>query len=156
MTRTNSPKSHTGSATTPADSARLRLIDAVVRPSFERCCAAEPSFFDDFYFNLSDRLPVVGSMFAHVNMDQQNRLIRDGIANLIAFAAGDSRAKGELNRLSISHSRNGLGIAPDFYPHWVNSLMETVRQHDVEATDETETAWRDVLTDGIALMTSGY
>lgn len=140
----------------PSVSDRQRLIEDVVRPAFGRCCVSETEFFDDFYANLSDRLPLVGSLFARVDMKQQNNLIRDGVANLIAFAGGDSKAEHELNRLAKSHSRSGLRIAPDFYPHWVDALMETVRQHDSEATDDTQAAWREVLSDGIELMIAGY
>lgn len=147
----------TSSTNVSSPSAELRqLIKEVVRPGFRRCCEAEPEFFDDFYFNLSDRLPIVGSMFAQVDMEQQNQLIRDGIADLIDYAIGSSRAAAELKRLADSHSRSGLGIAPEFYPHWVDSLMETIRKHDPEADDVSEAVWRQVLADGITLMISGY
>lgn len=135
---------------------RRHLINDVVRPSFARLCAAGSEVFDDFYFNFGNLMPEVGSMFAHVDMEQQNQLIRDGIADLINFADGDSAAETEMQRLSKSHSRSGLGIAPQFYPHWVDALMKTVRRHDAEATDDTEAAWREVLADGVSLMMAGY
>lgn len=135
---------------------RRALIETVVRPSFDRFCAVGTEVFDDFYFGLGNRIPAVGSMFASVDMEQQNQLIRDGIAGLINFADGSSKAKAELQRLSKSHSRSGLGIAPEHYPLWIDSLMEVVRKHDDQATDDTEAAWRDVLSDGIDLMIAGY
>ena len=135
---------------------RRALIDSVVRPSFERFCAVGMDAFDDFYFGLGNRIPAVGSMFASVDMEQQNQLIRDGIADLINFAYGSSKAEAELQRLAKSHSRSGLGIAPEHYPLWINSLMEVVRKHDDQATDDTEAAWREILSDGIDLMIAGY
>lgn len=135
---------------------RRALIETVVRPSFDRFCAVGTEVFDDFYFGLGNRIPAVGSMFASVDMEQQNQLIRDGIADLINFADGSSNAKAELQRLSKSHSRSGLGIAPEHYPLWIDSLMEAVRKHDDQATDDTEAAWREILSDGIDLMITGY
>jgi hemoglobin-like flavoprotein len=135
---------------------RRALIESVVRPSFERFCAAGTEVFDDFYFGLANRIPAVGSMFAAVDMEQQNQLIRDGIADLIDFADGSSKAEAELQRLAKSHSRSGLRIAPEYYPLWIDALMEVVRKHDDQATDETEAAWRKVLSHGIDLMIAGY
>lgn len=141
--------------TKTSEAERRRLIDEVVRPGFKRFCAGGVEVFDDFYCELSDRLPVVGSMFAQVDMEQQNQLIRDGIADLIAFADGNQEAKTELQRLSKSHSRSGLGVPPEFYPHWVDALMKTIRKHDAQTTDETEAAWREVLSPGVAMMIEG-
>lgn len=135
---------------------RRALIESVVRPSFERFCAVGTEVIDDFYFGLANRIPAVGSIFATVDMEQQNQLIRDGIADLIKFANGNSKAEAELHRLAKSHSRSGLGIGPEYYPHWIDALMEVVRKHDDQATDETEAAWREILSDGIALMIAGY
>jgi hemoglobin-like flavoprotein len=135
---------------------RRALIESVVRPSFKRFCAVGTEAFDDFYFGLGNRLPVVGSMFASVDMEQQNKLIQDGIAGLINFADGSVEAAAELQRLAKSHSRSGLRIAPEYYPHWIDALMEVVRKHDHRATDETEAAWREILSDGIGLLVAGY
>ncbi|NQV26027.1 MAG: globin [Rhodopirellula sp.] len=132
------------------------LIEDVVRPSFNRCCADSSEFFDDFYFRLGNRLPDVGALFAQVDMEKQNELIREGIADLIAYASGDSNAEAELRRLAKSHSRSGLGVAPEYYPHWIDSLMKTMREYDPDATDDTEVAWRRVLASGIELMIAGY
>jgi len=135
---------------------RHSLIESVVRPSFERFCAADTEVFDDFYFGLGNRIPAVGSMFASVDMELQNQLIRDGIAHLIDFANGSVEAEAELQRLAKSHSRSGLRIAPEYYSHWIDALMEVVRTHDDQATDETEVAWRAILSDGIDLLIAGY
>lgn len=132
------------------------LIEDVVRPSFVRCCADSSEFFDAFYFRLGVRLPQVGTMFAQVDMQKQNDLIREGIKDLIEYANGDSKAEAELQRLAKSHSRSRLGVLPEYYPHWIDSLMETIREHDPAANDETEAAWRQVLAGGVALMVAGY
>mgnify|MGYP003628410971 FL=1 len=95
-------------------------------------------------------------MFARVDMQKQNDLMKDGIKKLIEYANGNSKAEAELKRVAESHSRSRLGVLPEYYPHWIDSLMETIREHDPATTDEAETAWRQVLAGGIALMIAGF
>ena len=89
-------------------------------------------------------------------MQRQNELIRQGVEQLIDFAAGSDVAQQELRRLGKSHGRSGLNVAPELYSVWVNTLMDTVRIHDSEANDNIEAAWRLALSRGIDLMTSLY
>ena len=95
-------------------------------------------------------------MFAHVDMQQQNRLIRRGVEHLIEFALGSDESAGELQRVAGTHGRQGLNVAPELYSLWVDTLMETVRIHDPEANDDVEAAWRVVLRGGIDLIVAGY
>jgi len=113
-------------------------------------------FFDDFYSTLSDKAPGIGTMFAHVDMHRQNQLVRTGVESLIDYAAGRKDAEQELLRLGGTHGRRGLDVVPDLYPLWVDTLVETVREYDPQADDSIDAAWRMVLRDGIALMTSLY
>ncbi|MBI1310759.1 globin [bacterium] len=136
---------------------RLRqLAEEVVRPSFRWCCDDGDDFFDDFYATLSERAPGIGAMFAHVDMQEQNRLIRRGVEHLIDFAQGSAESAGELRRIARTHGRQGLNIAPELYSLWIDTLMETVRAHDPEADDNAEAAWRVVLRGGIDLIISLY
>lgn len=132
------------------------LSQCVVRPSFERCCQDSDQFFDSFYFLLCSREPRIGALFAQVDMKQQNQLIRSGVEHLLWFAEGSRKSKQELQRLGKSHSRDGLRIDPPLYETWVDVVVECVREHDPEAAEPVEAAWREVLTPGIELMKSLY
>ncbi len=141
----------------PPDAERLAaLAEDVVRPSFRVCCDDGDEFFDDFYATLSERAPGIGAMFAHVDMQQQNRLIRRGVEHLIDFALGSAESAEELRRVARTHGRQGLNVAPELYALWVDTLMETIRIHDPHANDDVEAAWRVVLRGGLDLIIAGY
>jgi hemoglobin-like flavoprotein len=127
-----------------------------VLPSFRWCCEDGDDFFDDFYATLSERAPGIGAMFAHVDMQQQNRLIRRGVEHLVNFALGSEESTEQLRRMARTHGREQLNIAPELYGLWVDTLMETVRMHDPNANDHVEAAWRIVLRGGIDLIIAGY
>ncbi len=95
-------------------------------------------------------------MFAHVDMQQQNRLIRRGVEHLVNFALGSEESTEQLRRMARTHGREQLNIAPELYGLWVDTLMETVRMHDPNANDHVEAAWRIVLRGGIDLIIAGY
>lgn len=95
-------------------------------------------------------------MFAQVDMQQQNRLIRQGVEHLVSFAVGSEESSEALRRVGISHGQHGLNIAPELYPIWLDTLMDTVRNHDPEATDDVEAAWRVVARGGLDLIASLY
>ncbi|MBC8290054.1 MAG: globin [Planctomycetes bacterium] len=132
------------------------LSQSVVRPSFERCCQDANQFFDSFYFLLCSTEPRIGTLFAQVDMRQQNQLIRSGVEHLLWFAEGSLEAKAKLRRLGRSHSREGLQIEPQLYDTWVNTVIECVREHDPETSEAVESAWREVMEPGIELMKSLY
>ncbi len=133
-----------------------KLVEGVVRPSFARCGEAGGEFFDDFYATLSERAPGIGAMFAGVDMQRQNRLIRRGVEHLIEYAAGSEESAEALRQVGQSHGEQGLNVAPELYALWLDTLMETVRMHDPEANDEVESAWRVVAGGGLDLIISMY
>jgi len=48
-----------------------------------------------------------------------------------------------------AHSRGGEHkIAPNLYPIWLECLIETVRSHDSEFTEQLGTASRKIMTKG--------
>ncbi len=132
------------------------LATAVVRPSFQRCCAHGDEFFDAFYSGLATRLPGVGAMFAHTDMRKQNALVREGIATLIAYAEHAEGKAQELERLGRMHGRARLNIEPGMYTAWVDNLMDVVGEYDPQLTVAIERAWREVLVGGIEIMISHY
>lgn len=150
------PESERTDSSDPIPGHVVKLVEDIVRPSFGRCTAVGDDFFDDFYATLSTRAPGIGTMFAHVDMQQQNNLIRQGVEHLIDFASGNAQSEQELRRLGGTHGRVDLNVHPDLYSVWVDTLVETIRGHDEQATDDVEAAWRVALRGGIELMTSLY
>jgi hemoglobin-like flavoprotein len=127
-----------------------------VKASYERCSALGNEFFDSFYANLVDWETAIGQMFAETDMQKQNELIEAGIVSLIAYAEGNADAERRIRELGKSHSRHFLNVPPEFYPLWVESLLQALREHDQEFNEELALEWRSVLAPGIALMISFY
>jgi hemoglobin-like flavoprotein len=127
-----------------------------VKQSYERCSALGDEFFDSFYANLVDQETAIAQMFAETDMQKQNDLIEVGIRHLIAFAEGDATSETRIRELGRSHNRHYLNVPPAFYPLWVESLMNAVREHDPQHTPELESEWRSVIAPGIELMVSLY
>lgn len=133
-----------------------QLVETTVRPSFARCMGRPDDFFDDFYATLSEKAPGIGAMFAHVDMQQQNKLIRQGVEALISYASGHEESESQLRRVGMTHGKQGLNISPELYALWVDTLVETIREYDNQADDNTDAAWRVVARGGIELITSLY
>ena len=128
---------------------------SIVRPSFQRCAEHGNDFFDTFYATLAERAPV-GALFANTNMRRQNALVRDGIDQLIAFVEGREGTREELERLGKRHSRNDLNIDPALYAAWVDALVSAVAEYDPQHDPDLDVAWRQVVAQGIDVMTSYY
>lgn len=127
-----------------------------VKASFARCAALGDEFFDSFYASLVDRETAIGQMFAETDMQRQNQLIQDGIAQLIAYAEGNATAETHIRALGRSHSRHFINVPPDFYPLWVDSLLTALREHDPKFNSQLADEWKKVIAPGIALMISMY
>lgn len=128
----------------------------IVRPSLNRCCESGAEFFDTFYADLAVRIPGIGAKFHGVDMQQQNRLVREGIIRLVDFAERDGVARPELERLGRLHGRDQLDIDPGLYPAWIETLLATVREFDDEYDERLDEAWRLVIDGGIAAMVACY
>ncbi|WP_312958560.1 globin [Stutzerimonas nitrititolerans] len=124
-----------------------------VMQSYGRCCAS-PGFFDDFYTTFLASSPAVREKFAQSDMAAQKHLLRAGILNLVLFARGMPDTK--LRALGKSHSREGFEIHPQLYDIWLESLLQTIRQHDPELQQQDQLAWTEVLGKGIDIIKSYY
>jgi hemoglobin-like flavoprotein len=128
---------------------------AVARNSFNRCCAAE-DFFACFYRNFFRVCPEAAPLFAKTNFERQHKLLQHAIGLLLAFPNQPSTEPTILTRVADRHSRRELGINPSLHAPFVESLIETVREHDPQFNAETEDAWRRTVAPGVAYMQRRY
>ena len=126
-----------------------------VSQSFGRCCLSA-GFFDDFYDGFFQSSPRVRDKFRNTNMAKQKSLLREGITFMIMFYDGSSVAGSKVKRLADSHSQGKLGIEPDLYKFWLDSLMKVVAKHDPKFTPQLDRVWRTVMGKGIAAISGGY
>jgi hemoglobin-like flavoprotein len=126
---------------------------AVAKDSYRRCCAA-PDFFACFYRNFFLACPEAKPLFARTDFERQHKLLQHAIGLLLVFPLQTTADQSLLNRVADRHSRRDLGIAPGMYPPFVDSLVQTAREHDPEFTESTERAWRQTVAPGVAYMLS--
>lgn len=125
----------------------------IVFQSYGRCCQQE-HFFADFYKLLHDKSNEIAKKFAHTNMPRQKELLREGLLWMVMFTRGGSAKR--INEFAKSHSRNGFDIHPNFYIHWVDALMEAIKKHDPQYTEQLEAEWREALEPGIKVMQDAW
>jgi len=127
----------------------------LVMQSFGRCTLTD-DFLVTFYETLTRSSDEIAAMFAKTDMPSQRRLLKEGMIRLIAYASDNDFAVQRVKELGQSHSRTQLNVRPEMYEIWVDSLIEAIRQHDPECSDELKAAWRRIVAPGIAAMQELY
>lgn len=115
----------------------------------------EPGRQDDFvtrfYEVFTGKTPVIADHFSGTDMDRQKDMLAQSLHEIVEFST--TRVASErLRHVAMRHSSKERDIAPELYEEWLESLVETVRELDLEFTDEVELSWRVVLSPGIAYM----
>jgi hemoglobin-like flavoprotein len=126
------------------------------KASFQRCCRVEDDFFPSFYRTFFINCPQVEPLFAGTDFQRQHKLLKHAIGLLLIFPNQSTSEPTILTRVAERHSRRDLDIDPSLYPAFVDSLMQTVQQHDQEFTPDVERAWRVTMASGIEYMQSLY
>lgn len=127
----------------------------LARASYERCCLNAdfiPAFYETFFRNC----PEAKSMFARTDFDRQTRLLRHAIGLLLVFPAHSEEEPSVLTRIAERHSRRDLNVDPSLYGPFVDSLIETIGEHDSQFSPDVEAAWRAAVAPGVAYMRSKY
>jgi hemoglobin-like flavoprotein len=121
-------------------------------------CLAKPEFLLNFYGRFMDSSEEIRNKFAQTDFQRQTRVLAESlwVISVVAQAPKASPAWEALPRLAARHSRNDLDIRPGLYDKWLDCLVETARNHDVEFSTEIEDAWRNTLAVGIEYMRSKY
>lgn len=108
-------------------------------------------FLTRFYELFLDSSPDVAQHFRDVDMERQKQMLGRSLQEMTDFST--SRAANEhLRRTAFRHSRWDRDISPELYDLWLESLIATAREFDLEFNEEVELAWRVVLAPGIAYM----
>lgn len=114
----------------------------------------DDGFFTSFYGRLLASDPVIKQMFAKTDFERQNKLLQHALGLLIAYGKpGNGRI---LDRIAQRHQRHDINVLPSLYPHFVESLVATLRDQDPEFSPAVEQAWRAAIAPGIAFLTSVY
>jgi hemoglobin-like flavoprotein len=120
-------------------------------------CLHNGRFIERFYDIFLESHPEIKSAFANTDFDRQRRLLRRTLTNSIMFAAGSQIVKREVDKMAEVHSRQGRApVEPHLYDHWVNSLLQAVREHDPRITPELEARWNKAMGSIVEYFSSQY
>jgi len=125
------------------------------RASYDRCCQTR-GFPEGFYTHFFSRCAAAEPMFAHTDFTRQVKLLRHAIGSLLIFPKHGKSEPNLLTRVADRHGRGDLAVDPALYPQFVDALIDTVRDHDVQFGPAIERAWRATVAPGIAYMQSKY
>ena len=124
----------------------------LVEESYHRC--QSEAFFQAFYQRLLTSHESFPAMFVGTDFQRQNKLLQHSIGLLFVYAKRANPAI--LERIAFRHSKGDLNIAPEHYPHFVDSLVGTMKLFDPKYSPELEAAWRQAVAPGIDFMISRY
>lgn len=126
------------------------------RDSLSRC-NQRPEFLERFYELFIDSSPDIRKKFENTDFEVQKKVLRDSLF-LMLSAAGTTvgYAHVQLEKLAKRHSHNDLGIKPEWYALWLDTLLQTVAEFDPDYSDAIDAAWRDSMKEGIELLSAGY
>lgn len=104
-----------------------------------------------------DSSPDIRKKFENTDFEVQKKVLRDSLF-LMLSAAGTTvgYAHVQLEKLAKRHSHNDLGIKPEWYALWLDTLLQTVAEFDPDYSDAIDAAWRDSMKEGIELLAAGY
>ena len=127
----------------------------LVNDSLERC-TPQVDFFTSFYERFRNSSDEVAKKFEGTDVRTQTRALRDAFYLLLRAVGGDPEAWQALELRAVRHDHRHLNISSGMYQLWLDSLLATIREFDPKLDDETEAAWRRVMTKGIDFMTARY
>ncbi len=126
-----------------------------VKRSFARCFLKEDMILH-FLNVIVESHEEIAPHFKDTDFNQIKLLLRQGINCTIMFAQGLFAGKFCMDELKIYHNRKNLAIDPKYYPYWIQSLRQTVKDLDPKYTEELGDLWVRVVTPAVEYMASGY
>lgn len=123
----------------------------IVHDSYSRC-AIRKKFFDDFYDTFMSSSPQIAYMFRKSDMEKQKKLLDNGVTMMIMFAGGNAIGKIALDHIAKIHRQ--LNVTEEYYNYWLESLLQTLKKHDLQYSFKLERAWKEVMGVGIDYLIS--
>ena len=105
-------------------------------------------FFKTFY-NKFLRHPEVAKLFSGTDMQRQIGMLKKSLFHLVAFyVTGEPSA--ELEKMAEIHCR--VGVDQSMFDDWLEALLDTVQEFDIDADEATKLAWAWALSPGVTYM----
>jgi hemoglobin-like flavoprotein len=113
-------------------------------------CRHDERFLDTFYDEFLSKSPAIAQMFAKTDFKFQKIMLRQSLLDMLGFDREMSGTREEIERLGLRHK--GLGVTPELYAMWLDSLCEAIKKHDPSYTPELEQLWRQAMLKSIKEM----
>lgn len=113
------------------------------------------AFFKLFYEIFLSQGHAIKNKFKNTDLEKQRPILEKSFGKVLKFAMSHA-SNGDLEKLAIAHNKQHLDISPSFYDTWLESVIKTVKESDLEYCDEVELSWRVMLAPGITLMKYFY
>lgn len=127
-----------------------------LQQSFGRCLRNK-DFIARFYEIFLASHPDIAPMFAKTDFAQQRLALRRGISVAISFAAGSNLVNRTVEQMAHIHSRKGrTPVPPPLYPYWIESLLQTVRENDSEASPALMLRWSQAMQQVVNRFSKDY
>jgi hemoglobin-like flavoprotein len=113
-------------------------------------CRRDKRFLDTFYDVFLSKSPSIAQMFAETDFAIQKLVLRQSLLDMLAFYLELPGTHDEIERLGLRHKE--LGVTPEMYTMWIDSLCEAIKKHDRRYTPELEHLWREAMLKSIKEM----
>ena len=113
-------------------------------------CRRDERFLDTFYDGFLSKSPAVAQMFAETDFTIQKLVLRQSLLDMLGFYLEMPGTHEEIKRLGLRHKE--LGVTPEMYATWLDSLCEAIKKHDRRYTAELEQLWREAMLKSIKEM----
>ena len=80
----------------------------------------------------------------------QKLVLRQSLLDMLGFYLEMPGTHEEIKRLGLRHKE--LGVTPEMYATWLDSLCEAIKQHDRRYNPELEQLWREAMLKSIKQM----
>jgi hemoglobin-like flavoprotein len=110
-------------------------------------CRRDERFLNTFYDAFLSKSPVVAQMFARTDFKIQKLVLRQSLLEMLCFDREMSGTREEIERLGLRHKE--LGVRPEMYAMWLDSLCEAIKKHDPNYTPALELLWREAMLKSI-------
>ncbi len=93
--------------------------------------------------------------FANTDMENQIGVLQKSMYHMISFHILKTE-NDFLDRIAETHNHSHYDIKLEYYDHWLESLIATVKETDPLFDSEVELAWRITFSSGILYMKMHY
>jgi hemoglobin-like flavoprotein len=119
-------------------------------------CMEEHAFIPAFYEQLFDASDEIKAKFRFTDLEKQSDMLRRSLLLCAEATAGRTEALREVNERATTHDRDHLNIEPQLYAVWIDTLIATASDFDLQWNADVEAAWRKILGHVVQQMIRRY